>query len=194
MRRRKCIREAASRLFEERGYAGTSMAAIAGAAGVAPQTVFVVFGNKTGLLAEAIDVALAGDERPIAMADRGPWREGSPTSAEDAARDFARAATEVLDRAGRLIQVADSAARQDPSLEPMRIAGHKGRLADVRRVAEVFSAAGYLRDGISVDAAAELLWTLTSPDTFGAFTELLGWSTTRFQRWIATTIMNSIFH
>lgn len=187
------IREAATALFVERGYAGTSIAAVAEAAGVAAQTVFAVFGNKAGLLSEAIDVALAGDDLPITLAERAEWDEASTSSADAAAAEFARATTEVLDRAGRLIQVADAAAQQDASLVPTWIAGHKGRLADLHRVAESFAAAGYLGDGIGTDTAAELLWVLTSPDTFRSFTAILDWSSDRYQRWLHTTIVGTLF-
>lgn len=187
------IREAATALFVERGYAGTSIAAVAEAAGVAAQTVFAVFGNKAGLLSEAIDVALAGDDLPITLAERAEWDEASTSSADAAAAEFARATTEVLDRAGRLIQVADAAAQQDASLVPMWIAGHKGRLADLHQVAESFAAAGYLGDGVGTDTAAELLWVLTSPDTFRSFTAILDWSSDRYQRWLHTTIVGTLF-
>ena len=46
----------------EHGYAATTVAAVAEAAGVSTQTVFGTFGGKAGLLSEAIDVALAGDD------------------------------------------------------------------------------------------------------------------------------------
>lgn len=186
------IREAATALFIERGYTGTSIAAVAEAAGVAPQTVYVVFGNKAGLLSEAIDVALAGDDRPVPLAERAPWSEKPTSPAETVADEFARAATDVLDRAGRLIQVADVAAQQDQSLVPMWIGGHQGRLADLRQVAEGFAEAGLLSEGIEVATAAELLWVLTSPDTFRSATAILGWTSGQFERWLSTTVLTTL--
>lgn len=188
------IRDAATGLFVERGYAGTSIAAVAEAAGVVPQTVFAVFGNKAGLLSDAIDVALAGDDVPVALADRAPTTdELSSLSSTEAAAAFARLAAAVLERAGRLIQVADAAAQQDPELAPMWIAGHTGRLSDMLRLAESFAAAGLLRDDVELDSAAELLWVITSPDTYRSFTVLLGWSTARFERWIRMTVERTLF-
>ena len=188
------IRAAATELFVERGYAGTSIAAVAEAAGVAPQTVFVVFGNKARLLSEAIDVALAGDDLPVAVVDRVPATEvlTAPSSAE-AAATFARMVTSVLERAGRLIQVADAAAQQDAELTPLWIGGHKGRLADMRQMATSFRAAGYLRDEVELDSAAELLWTISSPDTYRSFTVLLGWSTARYEKWVRSVVETSLF-
>ncbi len=47
---RREILEAAQRLFERQGYAGTTMAAIAAEARVALKTVYVAFETKSGVL------------------------------------------------------------------------------------------------------------------------------------------------
>src|SRR5260370_41187310 len=64
----------ASDLFVERGYASTSLADIATAAGVARPTVFAAFGSKAALLRQLLDQALAGDDAPVAVADRPGFR------------------------------------------------------------------------------------------------------------------------
>src|SRR5689334_18601337 len=71
---RRRIREAAARLFVEHGYLATTIEAIAVEAGVAVQTVYFVFGNKRAMLAEALDVATAGDDAPVPVAERS-WVE-----------------------------------------------------------------------------------------------------------------------
>ena len=62
--------EAATRLFGECGWAGTGMRDVARAAGVAVETVYANFGSKPDLLAAALDVAVVGDDAPIALAER----------------------------------------------------------------------------------------------------------------------------
>ena len=54
------IASAARRLFARRGYAGTSMADVAAAAGVSKATVFHHFGNKRGLYQALIADAVSG--------------------------------------------------------------------------------------------------------------------------------------
>ena len=44
------------------GYAGATIEAIAQEAGVAPETIFAVFGNKRTILAKLIDVVVGGDD------------------------------------------------------------------------------------------------------------------------------------
>src|SRR5438046_1201412 len=67
--------EAARRLFLARGYVGTTMDAIAGAAGVARPTVFAAFGAKAAILARVIDRAIGGDETLNPVTDRSWYRQ-----------------------------------------------------------------------------------------------------------------------
>ncbi|MFF2079113.1 TetR/AcrR family transcriptional regulator [Kitasatospora sp. NPDC058162] len=75
---RESIVPAAHALFLERGYRGTTMRAVAGAAGVDPALIAYHFGSKKGLFAEvmqfqcanalAVDTVLGGD--PATLPDR----------------------------------------------------------------------------------------------------------------------------
>src|SRR5215204_3120445 len=70
---RRQIVEAARQLFAERGYVGTTIEAIAQAAGVAGETVYATFGSKRAILARLVDVSVGGDEQPIPLLERpGP--------------------------------------------------------------------------------------------------------------------------
>jgi AcrR family transcriptional regulator len=63
---------AATRLFSERGWASTTLAAIAAEAGTAIETIYSGFASKMGLLLAAIDVAIAGDDDNRPVEARGP--------------------------------------------------------------------------------------------------------------------------
>ena len=54
--------DAAFALFAERGYAGTTIAAIAEEAGVSPETIYLTVGGKRGVLEAVIELAISGDE------------------------------------------------------------------------------------------------------------------------------------
>src|SRR3989442_5955620 len=73
---RSSILEAAQRLFEEQGYAATTMEAIAAEAGVALKTVYVAFATKSGLLRALWDLLLKGDEEAAGVGERSWYREG----------------------------------------------------------------------------------------------------------------------
>ena len=192
-RTRARIVGAATRLFEEQGYGATSIAAVAAAAEGSPQTIYAAFGSKPALLGAAIDVALAGDDEPIPVFDREGSQAavGAPTPA-DAARAFARSATAVLARAGRIVAAADAAAQTDPELMAMCIGGHQGRYQDFQRTAQAFEAAGFLRAGLTADGAADLMWALASPDSYRAFTVIRSWTTEQFEAWLVDAVGRSV--
>src|SRR6266852_758971 len=68
------ILDAAKRLFAEQGYAATTMAAIAGEAGVALKTVYVAFETKGGVLRALWNLLLRGDEDDAPVAERQWYR------------------------------------------------------------------------------------------------------------------------
>src|SRR5881275_1020408 len=69
---RTAILDAAQKLFEEQGYAATSMAAIAREAGVALKTVYLAFETKSGLLRALWHLRVRGDEQAAPVGE-GDW-------------------------------------------------------------------------------------------------------------------------
>src|SRR5829696_2767864 len=67
---RKRIVDAAAGLFADRGYTGTTIDAVAAAAGVSRKTVFDAVGGKAQLMKLAYDFAIVGDDKPVALNDR----------------------------------------------------------------------------------------------------------------------------
>ena len=72
---RRSIVSAAARLFVDDGYGATTIDAVAESAGVSRKTVFTAVGGKVDLLKTALDWAVAGDDQPVAVADRPEVRE-----------------------------------------------------------------------------------------------------------------------
>jgi AcrR family transcriptional regulator len=169
------------------------MTAIAEAADVSTQTVYAAFRTKAALLGEAVDVAMAGDDEPVAIFDRPEAHAVlAATSPAEAAQAFARAVTRLLERAAHLIHAADGAAGQDPDLHALRVAGHRMRLADMRRVARALGNAGLLRPGLDPALAADVLWALASPDAYRSFVIVRGWTPSRFERWLAQAMARAL--
>jgi AcrR family transcriptional regulator len=90
---RQRVLGAARDLFLRRGYTGATIEAIAQRAAVSPQTVYNVVGGKAALLKAVYDVALAGDDEPVAVGDR-------PAFADIAAAPDARSALALYARLG----------------------------------------------------------------------------------------------
>src|SRR4029079_12421935 len=61
---------AAAELFQESGWSGTTVAAIAQRAGVAVETVYSGFGSKKQVLRAVVDFAVVGDAEPVPLVER----------------------------------------------------------------------------------------------------------------------------
>src|SRR5919206_2770648 len=67
---RRAVLEAARDLFVTQGYGATTVDQIAERAGVSRPTVFRAVGNKQEVLRRVRDVAIAGDDEPVPIAER----------------------------------------------------------------------------------------------------------------------------
>src|SRR3954470_22988482 len=119
---RREILEAAERLFSQQGYAGTTIAAIAAEAQVAPKTVYLAFETKAGLLRALWNLRLRGDANEVPVGDREWYREvlDEPDPAR-ALRLNARNSRLVKDRFGVLDGVVRGAAAVDVAAMVKRI-------------------------------------------------------------------------
>ena len=114
---RREILSAAQRLFEQQGYAATTMAAIAAEARVALKTVYVAFETKSGLLRALWHLLLRGDEGDAPMGQRQWYRELlAEPDPERQLRLMARNSRLVKLRVAALMEVIRSAAPTDPDI------------------------------------------------------------------------------
>src|SRR5215813_3472386 len=115
---RREILEAARRLFERRGYAATTMAAIADEAGVALKTVYVAFATKSGVLRALWNLLLRGDEEETPIGERAWYREVlDEPDPERRLRLNARNSSEGKALVGAVAEVIRTAAPSDPEIE-----------------------------------------------------------------------------
>jgi AcrR family transcriptional regulator len=190
---RRAILDAALPLFIERGYAGTSLADIAQAAGVALKTVQAVFGTKPKLLSALWDVTVAGDDEAIPVAERAWFRE--MLTEPDARRQLelgARIATRIKHRVGALTEVTRRAAQTDPEIGVLWQLFQDQYLENQTMMAESLAAKGALRDGLDVADAAEMLWTLNHPSVYYLLVYERGWSEERYERWLADAFVHQL--
>ena len=186
---RREILAAAQRLFEQQGYAGTTMAAIAAEANVALKTVYVAFETKSGVLRALWNLLLRGDEGSAPVAEREWYRavldEPDP---ERQLRLNARNARLVKERAGTILGVIRSAAPVDAEIAALwhriQTEFYENQRAVVAELAEKKA----LRPGLGVTRATDILWTLNHPDVWLLLVGERGWKPERFERWFGDTI------
>lgn len=185
---RERILAAATELFVQQGYGGTTMRAIAAGAGVAVPTVELAFGTKARLLAAAVDRAIAGDDLPVPMLER-PWAAAAAdaTDAPAVLAIAARALASSQARSAGLVVATFEAARREPELEALGAELARRRLVVARWLVDRLLACGSSAR-LAPAEAAETVWALIDPSTFLALTRHRGWSTGRYEAWIAATL------
>jgi len=187
------ILDAAQTLFSERGYANTTMEAIAGGARVATDTVYATFRNKQGVLHALLDVRVAGDELPIGVLDReGPQAvRVDRTQAGQIAR-FTEDVTGILERARPVDDIMRGAAAVDPDIAALRTRMQEGRYDNMRQLVSWLTANGPLRDGMSEEDAAAIAWAVASPEVHGLLRVGRGWTQERYREWLAATMTRTL--
>jgi AcrR family transcriptional regulator len=183
---RAAILDAAQRLFEQQGYAATSMASIADEAGVALKTVYLAFETKGGLLRALWHVRLRGDQAPSPVGERDWYRE--VMDEPDPRRQLelnARNSRVVKARVGALMEVVRSGARADPDVHALWSKIQSEFLANQRTIVESLQRKKALARGLKVDRAADILWTLNHPDLYQLLVAERGWTPEQYEKWLA---------
>jgi AcrR family transcriptional regulator len=182
---RAAIVVAARRLFLERGYAGTTMPAIAEAAGVAVDTVYAAAGSKPVLFRLLIELAISGEDEPVAALERDYVRaiRAEPDPRRKLAA-YAHAIRMIHPRLAPLFLVLREAARGTPELATLWTEIAERRAANMRRFVTEVAAAGGLRPGLTIEEAADFVWTTNGPEFYLLLVEERGWDPDRFEHWL----------
>jgi AcrR family transcriptional regulator len=152
--------EATRNLLTRAPLENVSLPAIAAEAEVARSTVYAIFGSREGLM-----VALAED-----LLERGGFaRIGQALRGPDVVRAFEISmdvAMELYSQEHAVSQalLSLSAVDRDASSAAARL--NFGRREGMRKLAQRMHDQGVLRDDVTVDEAADVLWIITSFETF----------------------------
>jgi AcrR family transcriptional regulator len=186
---RRAIVAAAAEMFVEVGYSAATIAAIAERAGVSRRTVFSSVGGKPALLKLAWDWAVAGDDEPVAMADR-PAVHAMLAQTDPAAlvRMWVGFVTDVVSRVAAIGHVLDVAADLDPDAAKLLAKVEQQRLQGARSFVDQLAGIGGLRKGVTRVQAADWCWANMSPTLYRKLVVEQGWSPAVFQRWLVRSI------
>jgi AcrR family transcriptional regulator len=183
---RRRILRAARELFLERGYTATTMPAIAESAGVAVDTLYATIGPKPAIFRLLIETALSGKDEAIPALDRDYVREmqAEPDPRRKLDR-YAHAVRMIQGRLAPLVAHLREAARSEPQLAELWQEISSRRAANMRLFAAELAATGGLRPGLSIEAAADIIWATNSPEFYLLLVHERGWSPDQFEAWLA---------
>jgi len=188
------ILDSAHALFVKQGYPATTLTHVAVAAGVAADTVLHIFGSKKGLLRAVLDVTVGGDEADMPVLDRqGPQAMRRETDQRRQIAMLSRGITEQLGRIRPVDDILRSASLVDAGARALRDDLQlRQRRQAMKQVVSWIAANGDLKNKMSVEKAADIVWTVTSPEVHHLLRDQCGWDAQNYQAWLHDTLESAL--
>ncbi len=185
--------DAARVLFVERGYGAATIEAISTACDVPQATVYRLFSSKLGILKALLDTSVAGDDEPVAVAERPHIQEllTAPQPDEVLAR-LATVSVDISSRTAPIYGILQSAASSDTDAKGLLDELTRQRQDGQGRVATVLARANALPPGMQAHDAADIIHALASPELYRLLVIDRGWSAQRYERWLADTLAGQL--
>lgn len=188
---RLTVLDEARRQFLAHGYAATSVGSIAREVGVAAETVYKAFGPKAGLVRALWLRGLEG-AGPVPAEQRSDALTGTATEAADVLRGWARLATEVAPHVAPIHLLVREAASADRDmadlLDTIDIARRERMHHNAKRLAD----RGWLRAGVTVSIATDVLLLYTSPEVYEQLILKSQWSVQAYGTFIAEAMIAAL--
>jgi AcrR family transcriptional regulator len=174
---------AARELFLAQGYAGTTVAEVAKAAGLSPDTIYVSLGGKQGLLEGVWALAVYDPDDPKQREQQHRLeRIARLSDPHKRLRRLVQVSCETLARSSPVHAVIRGAADGHPFAADLRARLLGSRLKiQSRRLHAVLGSS--LRTGISITRAAEHYSALLSPELHHLLTVERNWSARQYETW-----------
>lgn len=175
----------AAELFERDGYVATTVAAVARGSGVSVDTVYASVGPKPALFRELVERALSGADRAVEGRDRdyAVAMRAEPRAAAKLAV-YADAVTRLQGRVAPLFLVLREGAAAAPELGEVWRQITERRARNMRDLAADLVATGDLRDDLTLEEVADVVWATNGSEFYAMLVRDRGWSTGRFRWWL----------
>jgi AcrR family transcriptional regulator len=182
---KEAIARAALALFAERGYARTTVEAIARRARVSGATVYAVFGSKRQILVEIRRLWFR-------ESDLSGYVEQALAEADAAARLTlaARWIRHQLEVGATISLVIDEAIRSEPDVARMWDALRLVADETIGRV--IGGVAEQLAPGVSAPRAVDIVWALSRAAVYRELTSQRGWTPDQYEHWLAATLRQQL--
>lgn len=174
------IAEAGRRLFFEKGYSATTIESIAVAAGVAPQTVYAVFRSKEGIVMDLVGRASFGSTYDALVKEA--LKEKDPAIRLQFA---ARIACQIHDAQRAEFSLLRSAGIMTPAVAALEEEFASSRFEAQAELIDLLVRSGQLQSHLKKSDARDILWALTGRELYWMIVVDKGWSSVRYQEWLA---------
>ncbi|WP_310962427.1 TetR/AcrR family transcriptional regulator [Nocardioides terrisoli] len=188
-RTRASIVETARDLLLHGGYSAMTVATLAAAAGVSPQTVYNSVGNKAAVVKVVYDQMMAGDDAAVTMSDRPEFQAIFEAGDRPAfANAYAGWVRLLAERAGPLLGALLAHGTDATLLEFTATIEQERYVGTARAITGMRDRIGlpeHHADENGLPWLIDAVWTLNSPDCYDRLVRRRGWSPTEYETWLA---------
>src|SRR6266567_4607093 len=181
------IVEATRQLLQSEGYAGMTVEGIAQRAEVSAQSVYAIFKSKTGILTELLDQSTFGPDYEDAVR-----RALSASDPESRLRLAAPIARQIHDAQSATFDLLRGAGVVAPELAKLERQRERLRYERQERMITSLRDTRRLRPALDYTTARDIFWMLTGRDVYRMLVRERGWSSQKYEGWLADTLVHSL--
>jgi len=163
--------------------------AIARRAEVSAQSVYAIFKSKTGILIEILNQSAFGPEY-----DEAVRRALGAPDPESRLRLTAPIARQIHDAQSVTFDLLRGAGVVTPELAKLEQQRECLRYERQERMILSLFEAGALRHDLDVPRARDIFWMFTSRDVYRMLVRERGWSSQKYQDWLADTLVHALLN
>ncbi len=187
---RERLLQAAAQEFAKRGYAGTTVTALAVAAGVSVQTLYLAWGSKRDLLRGYMEHVLTDVATGASTPDDAVLRFAG-LQPRQRLIELAALVAEVASRAATGWQLYRDASAVDPEVardwDELQMLRHR---LFARVVGDI--PIGALAESLTRKAAIDTAWAIASPESYELIVRRLEYPIEAFRDWMSQTLIAAI--
>lgn len=185
------ILDTARRQFLEHGYATTTVARIAKEAGTSVETVYKAFGGKSGLVRALWERGLDG-RGPVPAPERSDLLSSTETDPTRVLRGWGTFTTEVSPEVAPIMLLVRGAAATDPDMAALLAKAEAQHRTRMRHNARRLQQRGWLRLGIGLAQATDILWAYSSAELYDLLVVKSGWPLKRYGDFIGEALIAAL--
>lgn len=190
-RSREAVLDAAERQFLDADYASTTLGGIAKEAGVSVETIYKSFGSKSGLVRAIYERGLTG-HGPVSAYQRSDEMRERESDPAVIMRNWGALTAEVASVLTPIRLLIRSAAGTDPEMTSLLEDGDNERLDRMSNHARFLADQGFLREGITLAKATDVLWACSSVEIYELLVLKRGWSVAQFAEFVADFMISGL--
>jgi AcrR family transcriptional regulator len=188
---REQVLDVAQARFLADGYAVTTIATIAGDAGVSVDTIYKAFGGKPGLVRAIRERALVG-AGPVPAEQRSDAISRAAANGYDVVAGWGQLIAEVAPRVAPILLLVRDAAVADPEMATLQRDLDDDRHRRMTDNARALHERGFLRADVGADEAADVLWLCSAPELYERLVLRRHWPIERFAAFAVTTMTSAL--